>query len=83
MGTAPWNEILKYPDPNAVKEPMVQSDGNVTDGSTDTLPSLPNILPNLESNGSGTTICISSNEDLEESMLMLDTDNIISLQNDD
>ena len=80
VNLTPLNEVLKFPDRNAIKQPM-EIDGNISDSSTDTLPSLP---PSLETDGSATTICISSDEDLEELMLQLDTETIIvSLENDD
>ena len=79
----PWNEVLKFPDRNAIKQPM-ENDGNISDSSTDTLPSLPSLPPSLETNGLATRICISSDEDLEESMLQLNTEAmVVSLENDD
>ena len=53
-------EILKFSDPNAVKNPMDGTDSN------DSLPSIPG---NLESNDDGAKITISSDEDLEQSMI--------------
>ena len=56
----PLQQIIKFPDPIAVKEPMDGTD------SDDSLPSIPG---NLESNDNGSTITISSDEDLEQSMI--------------
>ena len=70
----PLQEIIKSPDPSAVEEPM---DGSESD---DSLPSIPG---NLESNDDGTTITISSDEDLEQSMIELDTQNLVSLEMSD
>ena len=83
VNLTPLNEVLKFPDRNAIKQ-LMEIDGNISDSSTDTLPSLPSLLPSLETDGSATTICISSDEDLEESMLQLDTETmVVSLENDD
>ena len=82
VNPTPLNEVLKFPDRNAIKQPM-EIDGNISDPSSDTLPSLPSLPPSLETDGSATTICISSDEDLEESMLQLDTETmVVSLEND-
>ena len=70
----PWKDIIKFSDPNAVKEPM---DGTSSDDS------LPSIVENLETDDDAATITISSDEDLEQSMAELDTENLVSLEMSD
>ena len=48
--------------------------------SDDSLPSIPG---NLESDDDGATITISSDKDLEQSMIELETDNLVSLEMSD
>ena len=67
----PWKEIIKFSDPNAMKEPM---DGTSSD---DTLPS---IEENLETDDDQATITISSDKDLEQSTAELDTETLVSLE---
>ena len=70
----PWNQIIKFADPNAVKEPM---DGTSSDDS------LPSLTENLETDDDAVTITISSDKDLKQSMVELDTEHLVSLEMSD
>ena len=50
---------------------------------TDSDNSLPSIPGNLESDDDGATITISGDEDLEQSMIELDTENLVSFEMSD
>ena len=71
VASKPWKDIIKFSDPNAVKEPM---DGT---SSEDSLPSIPE---NLEIDDDTATITISSDEGLEQSRAELDAEHLVSLE---
>ena len=76
MKPSPWKQILKICDPNAVKQPLLDdTSDDSTDSSDISLPSLPPSLEEISS--SAPTITISSDEDLESSMLELNTEQMV------